>query len=98
MNLRLIRHQACRCTCFGNDKPSAKVPKAIVIKKLLRDAVKEAMVAKEFATSDKALTTFETVVDLEYALCKELHNRPDSELEKICVEHPWLDECRVYDT
>lgn len=74
------------------------VPKAAVVKRLLKDAVKDAMASKEFDTTESTRAAFDVVSDLDHALGKEFWRfREPTELDTMCKRTPWMEECRVYD-
>jgi hypothetical protein len=80
------------CCCKANQ------PKRVtLIKKLLNGAVKEAMCAKEFDVAERSRLAFDIVSDLDHALNKEMLLVRPTELDIICKDAPWKEECRVYD-
>ena len=85
------------CRGSGRNVQPYKPHKAVMIRKLLKGAVKDAMSAKEFDIEDKATQAFGVVSDLDHALSKELAFEYTSEQEYICSQIPWEHECRIYD-
>jgi hypothetical protein len=71
----------------------------MMIKKLLKGAVRDALNAKDFDTADRASQAFEVVADLDHALNKEIaFSTPHTtEQERMCKCAPWEQECRMYD-